>query len=373
MTFYGKWTPVSYSLEYRTEGGSLSGQKTEYTVETETFSLPEPVRTGYIFEGWTGSNGNLPQKTVTVEKGSIGDLVFTARWIPVTYSISYTLNGGTMTGAKTSYTIETADFVLPQPVRDGYRFVGWTGSNGSVPRTEVTVRKGSTGNRSYEASWQELYGLLMEGSEFNGAIKELVSGSASDIGDSDTSIRSIRTAGSVPPGERTMEVSDPSSPAPVLAYFEEETGTVFLVCETADLRLHPSAQYMFTNLRSLSYLDMGIFDTSGVTNMSNMFSRCSALTGVGLSKADTSSVTSMSRMFADCPSLASLDLGSFRTENVTSMKEMFYNDSSLETVRYGSGFVYRTACDTGFMFYRCPAPKPSWNGTWGSRGEFYPG
>lgn len=373
IIFYGKWIPISYSVDYRTEGGTLSGQQTSYTIESETFALPEPVREGYLFEGWTGSNGGVPEKQVQVEKGSMGDRVFTAHWTPRSYSISYILNGGTVTGQRTSYNIETADFVLPQPSKEGYRFKGWTGSNGTVPQTQVVIPKGSMGNRSYEANWQELYGLLMEGPDFNGALKRLSTGAVSGIGTPNSVIRGIRTASSVPAGEKTAVVSDSSSPAVIRAYFEEESGMVYLVCETEDLRLSAGCQYMFANFNGLEYLDLGIFDTSGVTNMSNMFNRCSALTGVNLKKTDTSSVISMSRMFAECSSLTSLDLSSFRTEKVKAMYEMFYNDGNLTSVHYGSGFVYPLSCDTGFMYYKCPAPKPSWDGSWSPRGEFLPG
>ena len=63
-----------------------------------------------------------------------------------------------MAGQKTVYTVETADFVLPQPGRDGFEFTGWTGSNGSTPQTAVVIRRGTMGNLSYTANWRELYG-----------------------------------------------------------------------------------------------------------------------------------------------------------------------------------------------------------------------
>ena len=122
----------------------------------------------------------------------------------------------------------------------------------------------------------------------------------------------------------------------------------------------------------LTYIDMRPFDTSGVVNASGMFGSCDNLTGVNLSQMNTQNMTSMNRMFADCKNLSSLNLRSFHTENVTSMYQMFYNDEKLTSVKYGSGFVYRSGCDTGFMFYQCPANKPAWNGTWTSRGQFTP-
>ena len=370
---YGKWLPISYSVTYHLGGGTLSGQKTSYTVETESFALPTPVRNGYRFTGWTGSNGGSPQTSVTVEQGSTGNKVYTANWEPVSYSISYNLNGGSISGQKTSYTIETADFLLPTPVRNGYQFTGWTGSNGTVPQIQVAVVKGSTGNRTYTANWKQLYGVLMEGAEFNATVKRLSTGVSSTSGTVNTVIKSIQvTTGAVPAGAKTAVVSDKDSPAEILAYFDQNTGCLYLSCPVSDIRLNSSSYYLFNNMDGLTYIDMRPFDTSGVVNASGMFGSCDNLTGVNLSQMNTQNMTSMNRMFADCKNLSSLDLSSFHTENVTSMYQMFYNDEKLTSVKYGSGFVYRSGCDTGFMFYQCPANKPAWNGTWTSRGQFTP-
>ena len=42
---------------------------------------------------------------------------------------------------------------MPTPTREGYNFIGWTGSNGNAP-SNVTIEKGSIGNRSYTANWK---------------------------------------------------------------------------------------------------------------------------------------------------------------------------------------------------------------------------
>ena len=153
QTLYAHWTLNTYSISYNANGGSLSGQKTSYNVNTDSFTLPTPTKNGYTFTGWTGSNGTTAQKSVTITKGSTGNRNYTANWTPTNYSISYTLNGGSLNGQRTSYNIETANFTLPMPTRNGYTFTGWTGSNGTTAQKSVTITKGSTGNRSYTAHW----------------------------------------------------------------------------------------------------------------------------------------------------------------------------------------------------------------------------
>ena len=153
ITLYAQWSPVSYSISYVMNGGSMSGQKTSYTIETDAFTLPTPTRTGYSFTGWTGTGLSSATKSVSVAKGSTGNRSYTANWSADSYSITYNLDGGSISGQPTSYSIETATFTLPTPSKTGYSFAGWTGTGLSSATKSVSVAKGSTGNRSYTATW----------------------------------------------------------------------------------------------------------------------------------------------------------------------------------------------------------------------------
>ncbi len=89
-----QWKATKYTITYNLDGGSMSGQKTTYTIETETFTLPTPTKAKYIFLGWTGSNGTTPQTSVSVTKGTYGNLSYTANWRLdfVKINISVTIN-----------------------------------------------------------------------------------------------------------------------------------------------------------------------------------------------------------------------------------------------------------------------------------------
>ena len=109
-------------------------------------------RGGYNFAGWKSSTNNTTY-SAGASYTPTGNTTMTAQWTPVNYTISYTLNSGTITGQPTSYNIETATFTLPTPTRSGCTFNGWTGTGLSSATKTVTVAKGSTGNRSYTANW----------------------------------------------------------------------------------------------------------------------------------------------------------------------------------------------------------------------------
>lgn len=161
---------TEYKINYNLKGGNLEEGKanpTSYTVETEDFTLNNPVKQGYRFTGWTGTDltqtnesGETVDKIteqVTIRKGSTGNRTYTANWEAIEYTITYNLDGGNLLEGKTNperYTIETESFTLNNPVKQGYKFTGWIGTDLSAETEDVTIATGSTGNRDYTANWQ---------------------------------------------------------------------------------------------------------------------------------------------------------------------------------------------------------------------------
>ncbi len=126
----------------------------QYTVESEAFQLPTPVRTGYIFLGWTGEGITEPQKTIEIPQGSTGDRTYTANWQVIEYTIITLLEGGNAGSSQVYfYTVEQT-VTLPTPTRTGYTFLGWTGEGITTPQPNVTIPKGSTGDKTYIENWE---------------------------------------------------------------------------------------------------------------------------------------------------------------------------------------------------------------------------
>ena len=75
--------------------------------------------------------------------------------LEVEYSITYDLKGGQLASGSnpTTYT-KSSRFTLVNPTRTGYDFAGWTGTGLDKATMTVTVPAGSTGNRSYTATWK---------------------------------------------------------------------------------------------------------------------------------------------------------------------------------------------------------------------------
>ena len=142
-----------YTVTMDTAGGDPI-RPIQYTVESEAFQLPTPVRTGYIFLGWTGEGITEPQKTMEIPQGSTGNRTYTANWQVIEYTIITLLEGGNAGSSQVYfYTVEQT-VTLPTPTRTGYTFLGWTGEGITTPQPNVTIPKGSTGDKTYIENWE---------------------------------------------------------------------------------------------------------------------------------------------------------------------------------------------------------------------------
>lgn len=72
-----------------------------------------------------------------------------------TYTITYELDGGTLSNAPTQYNKNSGTITIPRPTRAGYRFTGWTGTDLTEKTLDVVIPAGSTGDRKYTANWVE--------------------------------------------------------------------------------------------------------------------------------------------------------------------------------------------------------------------------
>ena len=154
-----------YTVTMDTAGGDPI-RPIQYTVESEAFQLPIPVRTGYIFLGWTGEGITEPQKTIEIPQGSTGDRTYTANWQVIEYTVTLDVSGGDPLDPIT-YTVETP-VILPTPTSTGYTFLGWTGEGETTPQPTVVLPKGTTGDKTYTANWEvNIYAITLDTSGGN--------------------------------------------------------------------------------------------------------------------------------------------------------------------------------------------------------------
>ena len=109
---------------------------------------------------------------------------------------------------------------------------------------------------------------------------------------------------------------------------------------------------LFTRCKSLESLDLSSFNTKLVVDMYAMFCSCESLKILIISNFDTSSVNTMHSLFEFCKSLTSLDLSNFDTSLVTDMGYMFNFCKSLTSLDL-SNFNTHLVTTMQDMFFAC--------------------
>ena len=152
VTLVANWSIHNYSITYELNGGTNSSSNPSiYTIESSTITLKDATRYGYNFDGWY-KDSSFIGKITTINNGSYGNLVIYAKWKPITYSISYNLNGGVNSSNNpSSYTVED-NITFSVPTKTGYTFLGWFDNNGSQV---ISITAGTTGALTLTARWNE--------------------------------------------------------------------------------------------------------------------------------------------------------------------------------------------------------------------------
>lgn len=157
ITMYAEWEKQSYAVTYidvvNNKNGKELGRTTKQIsygskVSGSDIGTDKTLGTyydGYVYESCTSA---------TVEtSGTVVYRIFKVH----NYNISYNLNGGSLPDGKSNpdtYNVESSDITLNNPVKSGYVFTGWSGTDITGVSTKVTIAKGSTGDRTYVANWK---------------------------------------------------------------------------------------------------------------------------------------------------------------------------------------------------------------------------
>ena len=157
ITLYAQFSGEAFWLRHVLNGG-MGVQDTQYEANAGTIVLVAPTRTGYTFEGWFESSDFSGNAVAEINGGLSADKTVYAKWSePISYSVTYELNGGTA-GANpvTAFTVESGDLVLVAPTRDGYTFEGWFDNAEFAGEKVEKIVSGSYGDKKFYAKWKEI-------------------------------------------------------------------------------------------------------------------------------------------------------------------------------------------------------------------------
>lgn len=328
LTLYAAWTPISYAITYKLNGGVVSGNPESYTIETETFTLANPLKTDYAFAGWSGTDLNDNIMTVVIPKGSTGDRSYVANWTLNTFTVSFDSKGGSSVESlevQHGMSVQEPD----APTKEGYVFEGWYKNEACTEawnfQTDIVI-----GDTTLYAKWSE-------GNAFGDGCAWKIDAQGC------LSIYPVNGSGGT--------LGEMASISDVPWYSQRESITSASIAP--DVKAGANLSGAFQGCSKLVVIDgLGNLETSGVTNMSNMFNGCSSLASLDVSNWNVSSVVNMNNMFRSCSSLASLDVSRWNTTAVENTDSMFLGCSNLASLAVADWNMSKVSAIAG-MFSGC--------------------
>ena len=151
VILFPHWNCNTYEISYELNGGAQnSANPTEYTGPAAV-ALQKPTKNGYDFGGWYTESNNKVEMIQNINANT----TYYAKWNLHNYKITYNLNNGTNSANNPStYTIES-EFAFADPTREGFKFIGWYGTNNFSGEKINGIKIGSTGDKRLFAKWAE--------------------------------------------------------------------------------------------------------------------------------------------------------------------------------------------------------------------------
>ena len=358
-------TEKNLTTLYTTDGSIPTLSSTKYT---NPFTVSSNCTVTFIY-----TDGNNVNSAGTIKISNIDKTI---------YKITYNLNGGTANNPDT-YKVDTDTITLSNPTKEKNIFVGWTGSNGNTPQTEVKINKGSSGDKSFTANWTpEPYKLSISDTSNYGTFDVYVDGNPVQTGLTSCNVDvgygqkyeikvsclsgivcdSTDLSGTMSDNvTKTLTFSR----APVnLDYYSFNTSIKRWLNDTEYSISGESTALIDNNVKNIIFyanvvapsgtiLKMGDVDVYGTLSngelklqtrgshyvmpedYSKMFRSFYALTSINYNNCvDLSKIRVAEKTFENCKSLGDVNISSLFGENVTNLSECFIS-SGVKSVTFG--------------------------------------
>ena len=304
VTFTAKWTQnVLGIIQYNMDGGTMSGEKTEYTSSDFGYVPPTPTKKDYKFIGW---------EPESIPTDSTGNVTFTAKW-----------------DANTAELLSGQEINLKMKKLAGNSSASYDGED-----TAITAIQRSNEAPS-DAVMEDVSSLISTNKSGKPVYAWFEGGTIKWWSDA----------------EYINAGSDLSYLCYYMMNLTDISGlTTWDVSNVTDMNFMFSECSQLTNLTPLTN-----WDTSSVTDMGVMFNNCSQLTDLTpLENWQTGKVTSTRYMFYGCNQLTDLaGLENWQTGKVTGMRYMFYKCGKLTNLTSIANWNTRNVTNMMSMFNGC--------------------
>jgi len=143
---FAKWTPNTYNITYKLNGGSNNPANPATYSYSVGLTLSTPTRTGYTFGGWFDNENFTGAEVTSISTTSTVNITLYAKWTVNTYTITYNLNGGTIDAPNSPNYTFGIGVNLNSPAKAGYTFSGWYNNEYFTGTALTSVGTGVSGN-----------------------------------------------------------------------------------------------------------------------------------------------------------------------------------------------------------------------------------
>jgi len=183
--YTANYETIDYIISTTVEG--VTTQRA-YTIESDAFTIVNPTKTGYTFNGWSETPlGEITTNEITIEKGSTVNSSYYAHFTINTYTLTINPNGGSYNSSTNTQTISldyNETLAISNPFYEGNYFDSWilSGTGSTFTNSVFKMGAGDASLTAYYYSYASMYTYTGTTSPFindlngNWRIKFLTSG-----------------------------------------------------------------------------------------------------------------------------------------------------------------------------------------------------
>ncbi|MCL1947002.1 MAG: InlB B-repeat-containing protein [Chitinivibrionia bacterium] len=145
---------MGHFVSFNSNGATAVSQTKNVADGSKITQPSNPTRNGYAFDGWF-KNAALTNLWNFASDVVTQDITLFAKWAPISYTISYELDGGNQNDLNpTSYNVQSGNLTMYPPSKTGYIFDGWYRGSDFLGDPMISLFSGEARNMTLFAKWK---------------------------------------------------------------------------------------------------------------------------------------------------------------------------------------------------------------------------
>ena len=156
--YWAKWIVKTYGVTLVENGGTInSGNVTNYVFGNIAILPVDITKTGYSFAGWFDNAECTGEAVTGIAETETGAKTFYAKWTPNQYTITFSVNGGKISGDYPATYNYGESVALPLTIeKTGSEFKGWFTNSNFDGDSVKTIAANDLGNKIFWAKWEKI-------------------------------------------------------------------------------------------------------------------------------------------------------------------------------------------------------------------------